>query len=395
MDQTIRILSIDGGGIRGVYPARILAELEKRVAAMGGPEHLCDAFHIIAGTSTGGILATGLAKPDAPMTAQQLLDFYRTNGGAIFPNGSRVAALMAEAKQVGGLVDKAVTAYKGGHWWNPVRDARIAGAVHEAIAPTLDIYHELQKPIYDAASLENLLRNVLGTGLLSEVERCHLLVTTYDMIRHDPHLFKSWRARAVAGQAQPDFALWTVARATSAAPVFFQPACVSSVPSAGVPETRSYAMVDGGVFANNPAMCALAEAMKLYPGARIAMLSIGTGQIPKPQGFDPNQVMGALTWGPKLLEVLMDGVADAVDYQVYEMLEEQDSYLRLQAPLPVTGIPNREMDDPSQANIDALVALAETTIAEKDAELNRMAALLAAERGPLARGVAEKVAEPA
>lgn len=84
MSKTIKILSIDGGGIRGIIPALILAEIEQRT---GKP--ICQMFDLIAGTSTGGILALGLTRPDdtgqPAYRAEDLVRLYKTEGPVIFP----------------------------------------------------------------------------------------------------------------------------------------------------------------------------------------------------------------------------------------------------------------------------------------------------------------------
>src|SRR4051794_6908142 len=76
MQETIRILTIDGGGIRGIIPATVLREILQGLRAQ-------DVFHMIAGTSTGGILACALAKPE-PHAPQELIDLYVRHGGEIF-----------------------------------------------------------------------------------------------------------------------------------------------------------------------------------------------------------------------------------------------------------------------------------------------------------------------
>src|ERR1700733_8356620 len=78
-DRDFRILSIDGGGIRGIFPAAVLAELERRFT---GGRSIASCFDLVAGTSTGGILALG---PGAGFTANDLLDLYLYRGCEVFP----------------------------------------------------------------------------------------------------------------------------------------------------------------------------------------------------------------------------------------------------------------------------------------------------------------------
>ncbi|WP_029009832.1 patatin-like phospholipase family protein [Azospirillum halopraeferens] len=380
MDRTIRILSIDGGGIRGVFSARILVALEDSIRAAGGPDRLCDVFHFIAGTSTGGILATGLAKPDAPMTAQQLLDFYYQEGENIFPDGSRATTIKKQASGVKALVDQVIDQYKNGSWG--IKYIGIYNTVKAHYNTLIAMYEQLRKPIYEGRQIEAVLKAVLSETMLSQVERCHLLVTAYDMLSRDPYLFKSWSARAQGDNAKPDFALWQVARSTSAAPVYFPPAAIDSIPSLAVVKPQSFAMVDGGVFANNPGMCALAAAQRMYPGARYRMVSVGTGQMAETRNFDRDADWGALPWAGHLLNVLMDGVTDTVDYQLRETLGT--GYTRFQASLAAgSPPPDQEMDNPQKPNLDALVRLAESVIARNKGVFDALGRELAAQRDPI------------
>ena len=82
MNEKFKILSIDGGGMRGIIPAKILCELEEELQRREGPEaRLCDYFDLICGTSTGGIIAIGLA---LGMSAKEMLNLYVAHGKEIF-----------------------------------------------------------------------------------------------------------------------------------------------------------------------------------------------------------------------------------------------------------------------------------------------------------------------
>ena len=84
--KKFKILSIDGGGIRGIIPAKILYHLEEEAIKKDGPNaRLCDYFDLVCGTSTGGIIAIGIA---LGMTAKDILKLYQENAGAIFSNKS-------------------------------------------------------------------------------------------------------------------------------------------------------------------------------------------------------------------------------------------------------------------------------------------------------------------
>ena len=276
-DEIIRILSIDGGGIRGIIPARLLQRIEE---ANGNPARAL--FHLIAGTSTGGIIGCGLLKGK---TAAQMAQLYVDDGGDIFHRS---------------LWDK-VTTVDG-----------------------------LSNPDYDATPLERALYRELGDTWLSEVTGAELLVPSYAIqlpfeqpgdglgMLHSraPLFFRTWEARGsnpdpTKKPVEYDFRLRDVARATSAAPTYFAPALIQN--RAG----QQFGMIDGGVFANNPAMCALVAAYRLFPAAKEFMVvSLGTGSLERPVPYDEAKNWGLVHWARPILSVLMDGNADTTSYEL-------------------------------------------------------------------------------
>lgn len=323
MPNIARILTIDGGGIRGIIPATVLRHIEGR---LGRP--IASAFHMVAGTSTGGIIAVGLTRP-TPLPAAELVKLYATRGDSIF---SRSA-------------------------WKSIRSLR--GVSDER---------------YEHEPFERILAELLGDAKLSDVSQ-DLLVAAYEIERREPLFFKSWKARGrdlSAGETaqQRDFLLRDVARATSAAPTYFEPAPVRSM--AG----DTLYLIDGGVYANNPGMCALASARYLYPNADgYFVVSLGTGQLEKPIPYESAKDWGDAGWLRSVLSVIFDGVSDTVDYQLSQELSDIDSYVRLQiglGPIPGTDAPSDEMDDTSSDNIAKLQARAETLLQRQEAVLARV-----------------------
>lgn len=341
---TVRILAIDGGGIRGVIPAAVLVELEKRIAAKAGKAvALCDAFHMITGTSTGGIIACGLSKPGEPMTAEQLLALYRDHGGEIFSNPALVPAI---------------------------------------------------SPKYSPKELEKQLESALGDELLGNITRNDLLITSYDIERCDPFLFRSWRARGEElspGRVKEEynFLLRDVARATSAAPTYFPPAHFYNQRH-GADAYDLFTLVDGGVFANNPAMCAVAAAKTLYPDQDndYMIVSIGTGQSATALPYDRAKSWGWVGWAQPVIEVMFDGVADSTDYQLQQLLTDHD-YNRFQislgVPLPGNTTVAPAMDDASAENIKKLEQLAGLLIERNTARLDHVAETLVQPRDKIRR----------
>jgi patatin-like phospholipase/acyl hydrolase len=355
MTDAIRILSIDGGGIRGILPARLLQYIEQQT---GHPAR--DLFHLIAGTSTGGIVGCGLliGKP-----AKDLGDLYAQHGGEIFSHSL----------------------------WHTVS--------------TLD---NLNGPKYDPVSLEQRLKEQLepdGTERwLGDTSGVELLVPSYAIqlpepvvvdgvpTTRQPFLFKTWKARGTRlddgdKREQLDFRLADIARATSAAPTYFPPAYIRN--RAG----QAFGCVDGGVFANNPAMCALVAAHKLYPRMQerpVILVSLGTGSLERPVPYSDAKGWGELSWLHPILSILMDGNADTVCYQVEQVLGPEQHFrfevsTGLDPALPYTV--NEDFDCATRDNVDRLERLAERLIATQQPRLQQLIALLSTPRGdPYASG---------
>jgi patatin-like phospholipase/acyl hydrolase len=325
---TLRVLSIDGGGIRGVVPALVLARLE---ALTGQP--VASLFDLIAGTSTGGILALALACPQ-PLAAGTLAGIYVERGPAVFAStlGRRLGTL-------GGLFG----------------------------------------PAYAATGLEQLLEDFLGETPLADA--CtRVLVPAYDIERHRPALFKSWRPEAQA------ILMRDVARATSAAPTYFPPASLGKHTTS----RTSALLIDGGIFANNPALCALAEASRLAPGAEVLLLSLGTGESAPPCATARDAGgWGKVGWVRPLLEYMFDGMTDAVDYQARQFLGA--NYLRLQ---PVLKNPDQAMDSTTPQHLRALELLAESLLDRETDRLSRFAQrLVSPDETPQSPGSASRLSD--
>ncbi|MCW3038568.1 MAG: Patatin [Solirubrobacterales bacterium] len=303
----MRVLSIDGGGIRGIVPAVVLAAVEART---GRPIHAL--FDLVAGTSTGGIIACGLVAPE-PRSAQQLVELYRDHGPRIFRRSL---------------------------WQRVVSADGLADARH------------------DPEPLRAVLHDYLGDAWLSQT-RTRLLATSYDLQAREPYFFKSWR---VADEPARELPLRTVAQATAAAPTYFPPV---RVPRPGA--EHDLALVDGGVFANNPAMCAYAEAVRLAPGEPVSILSLGTGRQTREMPYARAVHWGLVEWARPIIDVVFDGVADTVDYQLRQLIG--DDYTRLQCRL--LGASDA-LDDASAGNIAALVHLAEQLVAAESARIDSL-----------------------
>lgn len=311
----VTILSIDGGGIRGIIPAAFLAEFEKRT---GKP--VSALFDLIAGTSTGGILAAMLTVPDArgrpKYGAEETAAAYARFGGQVF----RKTALRA-AVTLGGLA----------------------------------------RPIYSPRALEDLLADFLGGAHLRET-LTEVLITAYDMTGSMPWFFKTSRARYL-GTATEDPLLSAAVRATTAAPTYFPPLRLGEL-----------CLIDGGVFASNPALCAYAQAKKTYPAEKdFLLVSLGTGLQTHHRPCDEVEAWGMAGWAVPISAVMLNAASATVDYQLRALLGG-GRYTRFQIALD-EGVGG--MDDASSDNIRLLQDCAGRAVAENEAELAHLCRLLA------------------
>jgi patatin-like phospholipase/acyl hydrolase len=333
MVASVRILSIDGGGIRGIVPGYVLVALEEKLKARTGDQNtrIADCFDMIAGTSTGGILTCLYLCPDLQtgrprFSADEAVDLYMERGDEVFD-----VSLWHRIRSAGGLRDEK----------------------------------------YSADGLEEVLDDYFGQLQLSElIGPC--LVTAYDIRRRQTTFFNQIDA---AKRDEKNFLVKDVARATSAAPTYFEVARIKSATK--VP----YPLIDGGVFANNPALCAYAEARKKLRdnprAADMAVLSIGTGHG-KIRSYDYKTAKdwGMVEWALPLLDILMSGVSETVDYQlgqIFDAVGHPEQYLRINDELEF-GSP--ALDDASRDNLLALREDGERIAKKFDKDLTRFVELL-------------------
>jgi uncharacterized protein len=216
-DRPFRILSIDGGGICGILPAAVLAELERRFLS---GRSIAGYFDMIAGTSTGGIIALALG---AGMTAAAIRDIYVERGGVIFPPRSWLARCLLQARR-------------------------------------------LVRYGYDAKALEDELSRIFHSRVLGDTT-VRLCIPSFEGRHGEPWIYKT--------PHHPDYrndryeTMAKVGLATAAAPTFFRAL-----------EHDGYMMVDGGLWANNPIMNALVDVLACFELERsqIQILSLGCGE---------------------------------------------------------------------------------------------------------------------
>jgi uncharacterized protein len=240
-----RVLAIDGGGMKGAFPASFLASIEE---AIGAP--VADYFDLIVGTSTGGIIAIGLG---LGLSARQILDFYTEHGPRIFAGNRRTRSL------------RRVTRAK-----------------------------------YDAEPLRAALSDVFGDRQLGD-SRTRLVIPSFDLETGVIHVYKTaHHPRFVTDYKIPAV---EVAMATASAPTYF-PTYRSA---AGVP------LVDGGIWANNPAGTAAVEALGVleWPRGSVELLSIGCTTAPLNAKADQAKWLGFSYWAQRLVPVFIAAQSSA------------------------------------------------------------------------------------
>ena len=348
--KVFKILSIDGGGIRGLIPAIILDAIEKRTAQIeiqtaenenrdpdvqeGTDEAFIPTsqlFDMIVGTSTGGILALALTMPrqggnrnNMPQyTAEELVEFYQTQGEQIF---------------------------------------------HRSFLRGLPFANWITAK-YSPEHMQRILTNHFQETRLQEA-LCEVIIPSYELGIARPWFFKSTCAQR---DETYDFLMRDVALATAAAPTYFPPHQMSVMVRNEETETdeeHEGRFVDGGVYANHPAMCALAEIKRRCPSAQILLVSLGTGE--RALRYERNrQRWGAFFWLKHILDVIFDGASDTVNYQLEQLSPffststdgEETGYYRFQFQLSEG---HTEMDDVSDDTLDNLQCLANILIREEE-----------------------------
>ena len=272
-DKPFRILSIDGGGIRGILPAALLAEFESRhLDGRSAGEY----FDLIAGTSTGGIIALGLS---IGMRASEILKLYLDHGEAIFP---------------------------------PIRPP------FSKLKSGLRFFHSLTRYQYERGPLERELRKLFGERQIGDAH-CRLCIPAFDGFT-EVHIFKT--------PHHPDFKLdWreemvTAALATSAAPTFFS-----------VYRNGERRFADGGVWANNPVMVALVDALSCHDLDRrqVQILSLGCGESEMLISDDQVRLGGLWHWKEVISSAMRLASQNALGQA--GLLIGRDQLVRIDAPL--------------------------------------------------------------
>jgi uncharacterized protein len=287
--KPFRILSIDGGGIRGILPAAVLSQLESRYL---GKRCIGDYFDMITGTSTGGIIALGLS---IGKTAKTILDLYIEHGQKIFPP-ARFNFLRLR---------------RGWRWVQAVQNHR-----------------------YDPEKLEGPLKKVFGSLKIGDTQR-RLCIPSFDGFT-EVNVFKTPHHSAYKMDWKED--LVTVAMATAAAPTYFP-----------VYKSGERMFADGGVWANNPVMIGLVDALVCYqlPRRQVHILSLGTGDAE--MHFTAGQLLhgGIYDWKEIIMSAMHLQSQNAIGQA--GLLIGRDQLIRLNALPPSAGQTPIDLDDYARA----------------------------------------------
>jgi len=374
--MTFKILSLDGGGIRGVLSARILQEVERQLNP--DPQNqpykpLHEYFDLITGTSTGSILTAGIA---TGKKTQEIIQLYQEHGKSIFTPRKKLQNISNFTKFL------------------PKGLQGLIGSFYKAKYP-----HE---------GMEIALINALGEVKIKEVEKPIILILAYDTLYRNTTFFTNCHPDQ-GDRWYDDLPLWKICVSSSSAPTFFPPYELEPVDKEKFGKDWKFPHIDGGVGANNPSLAALSHVIKLAQAEKvpseikqkyklenlqlgdIAILSIGTGQTGEPIEYETVREWRQLNWAKNIPNMFMEPTSEITSTVCRQLMGgfESKRYLRLQFDLnerfeskpyetykdvrklrhPEKRVNkftlnkiNEEMDNPD--NIDDLIAVAEGFIKE-------------------------------
>lgn len=240
--KNFKILSLDGGGIKGIFPAQYLAKVEEKTGKLTK-----DYFDLVTGTSTGGIIALGIA---AGIPMKNIVDLYTNNASKIFNNF---------------LVQK----------------------IHSLKLPFM-MFHNL----YNRNELKNILKNEFKDKKINDSD-VMLCIPSIEYTTSKPKVYKTPHDKRF--YYDKDLEMWKVALATSAAPFYFKPA------------KEDGCKIDGGLWANNPILVGITEAINHKINKDdIKVLSIGNGKKIYEKGINDINLGGFISWKLNVLELVMN-----------------------------------------------------------------------------------------
>ncbi|XP_022144334.1 patatin-like protein 2 [Momordica charantia] len=343
----ITVLSIDGGGIRGIIPGTILDFLESELQKLDGEEaRIADYFDVIAGTSTGGLVTAMISAPNdknRPLfSARDIKQFYLDHCPKIFPQNRT---------------------------W--------------AIAKMLKF---LSGPKYDGKYLHKLVKEKLGDTKLHQT-LTNVVIPTFDIKLLQPTIFSSYE---VNSNPSLDAYLSDICISTSAAPTYL-PAHYFKTDGGAAGKFREFNLIDGGVAANNPTLVAIGEvtkevirenpdffAIKPMDYKRFLVISLGTGAPKAEMKYTSEHAAewGMLDWltsggSTPIIDVFSQASSDMVDLHlsvVFQALNSQQNYLRIQDDTLSEVVSS--VDVATKKNLDDLVKVGEGLLKKPVSRIN-------------------------
>ncbi|EAW36267.1 patatin-like phospholipase family protein [Lyngbya sp. PCC 8106] len=288
--MTFKIISLDGGGIRGVLSATILRAVQTTLTEKKGHK-LHEYFDLASGTSTGSILAAGIA---CQMDTDKMINLYKDEGKNIFLDSVR-------QQRQWRIVSQAV----GSHVFYPHEQGE------RGLAKVLE--NQLEHP--------ELGKNVK----IGQITKPHILIPAYDVYSRNTTWFNNSDPTAWYSNLE----LWKICTASASAPTFFPPYELPYNADQSLPH------IDGGVSANNPALMAITQALYIEKKnglnlSDIAVLSIGTGNTTKAFKYEDIKGWGQLGWARHLPDMFMNPAAQISEAICCQILESAEGhYLRL------------------------------------------------------------------
>ncbi|KAL5204428.1 hypothetical protein ABZP36_009299 [Zizania latifolia] len=351
--ELITVLSIDGGGIRGLIPATILACLEAKLQELDGPEaRIADYFDVIAGTSTGALITSMLAAPDdnrRPLfAAGDLTKFYLENGPKIFPQ-------------------------------------RKAGF----LTPVANLISAVRGPKYDGMFLHDKIKSLTHDVAIADTVT-NIIVPAFDVKNLQPIVFSTYEAK---NEPLKNAKLSDICISTSAAPTYFPAHFFTTTDDSGKSrESREFHLIDGGVAANNPTMVAMSMISKeVLCGnedfkqdketkykKNFLVISIGTGSAKMAEKYTAPVCAkwGVLRWlydggFTPLIDIFSHASADMVDFHasiLFQSLKRKTQYLRIQDD-SLTGHTS-SVDISTKENMEALIGIGKQLLQKTVARVN-------------------------
>ncbi|KFK30335.1 hypothetical protein AALP_AA7G248500 [Arabis alpina] len=344
----VTILSLDGGGVRGIIAGVILDYLEKQLQELDGKDvRLADYFDVVAGTSTGGLMTAMLTVPDKTgrphFAAKDIVPFYLEHSPKIFPQPTGLSALLPKLPKL------------------------------------------LSGPKYSGKYLRKLLSDLLGETKLNQT-LTNIVIPTFDIKKLQPTIFSSYQSLV---DPSLDVKVSDICVGTSAAPTFFPPHFFTNEDSQG--KKTEFNLVDGAVTANNPTLVAITAVSKqilknnpdmgkLKPLGfdKFLVISVGMGSAKKEEKYSAKKAAkwGIISWlyddgSTPILDITMESSRDMIHFHssvVFAALQSEDKYLRIDNDTLEGDATS--MDLATKPNLENLVKIGEKMLTNKVSKMN-------------------------